>query len=117
IFAIANIQTIIEVFSDDSKDEVAVKDETGELFTPLKESVEEANDDLQLVDYDGSEAEGKEQVENEDYEALIVLDLNEDQLPEATYFANTVTNSGQQAVIEQQLQQLKVSVATQQAGI
>lgn len=117
IFAIANINTIIEAFSDESKDQIAVMDETGELLEPLKANMEETDDDVQLVKHNGSKAEGKEKVENEEYAALVVLDFNDRQLPEATYFANAITNSEHQAMIEQQLQQLKVSVATQQAGI
>lgn len=43
--------------------------------------------------------------------------MNENKLPEATYFANTITDSERQMTMEQQLQQLKISMATQQAGI
>ncbi|WP_106498110.1 ABC transporter permease [Lentibacillus sp. Marseille-P4043] len=117
IFAIANFQSIMDIFSDDSADEIAVLDESGQLFEPLKESTENANDDMKLVAFDGSEQEAKDAVQDETYQALITLTLNEDQLPEATYYANTITETGEQSTIEQQLQQLKISVATQQAGI
>ncbi|MGY0694946.1 ABC transporter permease [Virgibacillus sp. FSP13] len=117
IFAIANFQSIMDIFSDDSADEIAVLDESGQLFETLKESTENANDDMELVSFDGSEQEAKEAVQDETYQALIILTLNEDQLPEATYYANTITETGEQSTIEQQLQQLKISVATQQAGI
>lgn len=117
IFAIANIQTIINLFSGDEDNKVAVIDESGELFKPFQKSVKSADDDFQLVAFDGTEEEGKQAVTDEDYQALVVLSMNENKLPEATYFANTITDSERQMTMEQQLQQLKISMATQQAGI
>ncbi len=56
-------------------------------------------------------------MQDEDYTALVTLSLNSKQLPEAVYYANNIAEAGQQTVIEQQLQQLKVAAATEQAGI
>ncbi len=39
IYGIVNIQTITETFTSDEADEIAVLDETGQLFTPLEKSV------------------------------------------------------------------------------
>ncbi|GGB51504.1 ABC transporter permease [Virgibacillus dakarensis] len=117
IFAIANIQTIIDAFSDDSSEKIAVLDESGELFGPLKANVENIEEDIALVAFDGTVEEGKKAVQDEDYQALVTLALNENQLPEATYYANTITEAGIQTAMEEQLQQLKISAATQQAGI
>lgn len=118
IIGIANLQTILDVFSgDESTDKIAVMDESDILFTPLKESIEATNEDVELIAFDKSEKQAKEAVKEGDYEALITLKLNDDQLPEATYFANTITDSGLQMEMEQQIQQLKVATATEQAGI
>lgn len=117
IFAISNIQTIIDAFSDDSTDRVAVIDESGELLEPLKEIVESGNEDIKLIAFSGSESEAKTAVQEGDYQALVTLALDKDQLPEATYYANNIAGTGQQVVIEQQIQQLKVSIASRQAGI
>ncbi|MEN1970471.1 ABC transporter permease [Lentibacillus sp. N15] len=117
IFAISNIQTFIEAFSDDGNGKIAVIDETGELFEPLQKGVEDADEGIKLVAFEGSESEGKKAVQNEDYQALVSLSSNENQLPEASYYANTITDSEKQTTIEEQLQQLKISIATQQAGI
>src|SRR5699024_1834080 len=87
------------------------------MFTSLKEGVESTNDDLELIRYDESEESGKEAVKDEDFAALVVLSMNDKHLPEATYYADTISEAGEQMAIEQQLQQLKVSLATQQAGI
>lgn len=118
IIGIANLNSIIDVFSgDDSTEKVAVIDESGDLFSPLKENVEATNDDVELVAVDESEADAKEAVQAGDYQALITLTVNEDQIPEASYVANTITDSGLQMEMEQQIQQLKIAVATEQAGI
>lgn len=117
IFAISNIQTIIDAFSDDSTDRVAVIDESGELFNLLKDGIENTNEDIELVSFSGSKLEAKKAVQDENYQALITLTLDVNQLPEATYYANNIAGTGKQATIEQQVQQLKNSIATQQAGI
>lgn len=116
IFAIANIQTITETFSGDA-DKIAVIDESGELFTPLEESVEGSTDEMDLIAFDGAEEDGKNAVQDEEYVALISLSINDEGLPEATYFASNIAEAGEQSVIQQQLQQMKVAAATQQAGV
>ncbi|WP_449354114.1 ABC transporter permease [Virgibacillus natechei] len=117
IIGIANVQTIMDAFSDDSRDQIAVIDESGELVEPLSQTVEQSDENMELVSFDGSEEEAKTAVQEEEYQALIVLALNDNQLPESIYYANDISASGNQMVIEQQLQQLKVALATQQAGI
>lgn len=117
IFTIANFQTIINLFTDDGPDKIAVVDESGELFAPLKVSVENVNEDLELLSLDESEEAAKIAVQDEKYKALIVLSLNKEQLPEASFYANTIANSEAQMIVEQQLQQLKIAMATSQAGI
>src|SRR5690625_1678767 len=117
IFGIANIQSIIEAFSSDDKQTVAVIDSSGELFEPLKENVESTSQDLALVSVDQSEDSVKKAVQDGEYEALVVLNVNEEQIPEATFYADTIKEFGVQFEIEQQLQQLKVVMATNLAGI
>lgn len=117
IAGVANIQTIMDAFSSDSRDQIAVIDESGEVFDPLSQSVEQLDENMELVLFDGSEEEAKTAVQEEEYQALVVLSLNENQLPESIYYANDISGAGVQTVIEQQLQQLKVALATQQAGI
>ncbi|MFU0788676.1 ABC transporter permease [Virgibacillus proomii] len=117
IFALTNIKTIIDVFSDGEVDQVAVIDQSNELYTPLSKNAEQTSDDTKLIRFDGTEEEAKQAVEEEEYKALIVLSMNEKQLPEATYYANSITQSELQTTLKQQLQQLKVVYATKQANI
>ncbi|ASK60879.1 hypothetical protein CFK37_00970 [Virgibacillus phasianinus] len=117
VVGLANYQTIFDAFSDEGKSEIAVLDVTGEFFKPLEKTVENANEDVDLVAYDKSEETGKGAVEDEKIDALITIGMNENQLPEATYYANNIADSTEQTVIQQQLQQLKVAKATSQAGV
>ncbi|NBJ69132.1 MULTISPECIES: ABC transporter permease [Clostridia] len=117
IFALTNIKTIIDVFSDEEADQIAVIDETNELYKPLAENMKQTSEEIELTLYDGTEEEAKQAVEEEDYTALIVLTMTENKLPEATYYANRISQSSLQMALEQQLQQLKVMYATEQAGV
>lgn len=118
IIGLANFQSIIEMFSDESStDEVAVIDESGIYTQPLQKSFADAAEDVELVSFDGTIDEAQEAVQNDKYNALVVISENEDELPEATYYANNIADSENQMAIEQHLQQLKIVTATQQSGI
>lgn len=117
LLMVTNIPTIIDVFSDDSHDKIAVIDRTGELFTPLEKSMDSTDEAIKLIAFSGSEEEAKTSVQDDDYHALIILDLNSKKLPEATYYANNIAETGRQNIIKQQVQQLKNTIASVQAGI
>lgn len=116
VVAAVNFQTIADFFSDNSKDKIAVIDETDSLFAPLKESVENANEKMELVAYNESESAGKQAVEDEEYVALVTLSLNTEGFPQAVYYANEITDAEEQYALQEPLQQLKVSMAIEQAG-
>lgn len=118
VVAAANFQTIADFFvgGEDEKDQIAVIDHSDTLFEPYKQSVEAANDSLELIPYDSSEDAGKAAVEEEEFAALVVMQMNEEGRPEATYYANNITDSFTQSVLEEQLQQIKVALSIEQAG-
>lgn len=118
ITAFANMETIIGLFDSDEEEQVIVIDETGELFPALEESfVLAEEEELTLILYEDSEAAGKEAVQDGEYEGLLILSYDNDQLPEATYYENSAVESWHQVLFEQQLQQIKVAIATEQAGV
>ncbi|MFD1849993.1 ABC transporter permease [Oceanobacillus bengalensis] len=117
IIGLVNFQSIIDIFSSDTTEKIAVIDESDALTETLSMSVEATNEDMEIVPFDGTEEDGKQAVQDEEFEALIVLSLNENQLPEATYYANNISDTSNQMFFEQQLQQIKVAIATQQSGI
>lgn len=112
-----NIQQIIDFFSSDDIDEIAVIDQSNQYFEPLKEAVEKSNSHLELVSINVSEEEAKQAVENDEFKALIVLSDNDEDLTGATYYANMIANITEQQVIQEQLQQLKIGKAIERAGI
>lgn len=118
VVAAANFQTIADFFvgGEDEKDKIAVIDHSDTLFEPYKQSVEAANDSLELIPYDDSEGAGKAAVEEEEFAALVVMQMNGEGRPEATYYANNITDSFTQSVLEEQLQQIKVARSIEQAG-
>lgn len=113
----ANFENIAKLFSDDGKEQIAVIDQTDVLFAPLKESLESIEDDMELVVFSDSEEAGKNAVQEETYEALVTLSFNNEGLPNAVYFANDITNTRQQQVLQEQLQQLQIGIIIENAGI
>ncbi|MYL46233.1 ABC transporter permease [Virgibacillus halodenitrificans] len=117
IVGMANFQSIVDMFADDQADKIAVIDETNELFDPLNQQMENTDENIQLISYEGTVEDGKNAVQDEDYSALLVLNYNDSMLPKASYFANNISEAGKQMTLTQQLQQLKISMATEQSGI
>lgn len=117
IFGISNIQSIIDVFTGDENEKVAVIDETGELFVPLETTIEATDDTIEPILYEDGIESGKKAVKNDTYEGLLELNLDDEQIPEATLYMNTINEAGIKEDLENILQQLKVTIATQRAGI
>ncbi|SDM00941.1 ABC transporter permease [Sediminibacillus halophilus] len=117
IVGLANINSIIDLFDSEKDRQVAVLDETGDIFAPLKESVENTASDVTLEQYEGTAEEAKQAVEEEEYEAFLSISYGEQNLPQASYYANQIASSELSNTLEQQLQQIKVAMATNNAGI
>src|SRR5699024_9482216 len=64
-----------------------------------------------------SEELSKEMVQEDEAAAFLVIDVNEQNILTATYYENKASESSVQSMIHQQLQQLKVAIATEQAGV
>lgn len=113
-----NFQTIADFFSsgEDEADRIAVIDESGLLFDLYQERVETTSDGLELDAFQGTVKEAKELVKEEEYHGLVVLEIQGDNGPSATYYANQMTDSSTQSVLEEQLQAIKVGISVEQAG-
>ncbi|MFA1819085.1 ABC transporter permease [Virgibacillus oceani] len=117
IVGLANFQSIIDIFADESDDQIAVIDESNELLEPFSQQVEASGESIEMVAFDGAEEEAQDMVQDGEFDALITLALDDAELPEATYYANSISGNGNQMMLEQQLQQLKVAIATQRSGV
>ncbi len=116
--ALTNMNNIIEIFDDNGgKEKVAVLDETGQLFEPLKEQMSALNKDLRLTKFDGSEQDAEKAVEDGDYTGVVQLRFDDKQLPEATYKAMSVADSSLYSDLQSGLQQLKTMIAASQINL
>jgi len=117
LVGVANIQSIIKMFTGgDDTDQVIVIDESGELYTPLQIGISHVDEDIELTLYEKSVEQGKTAVQEDEYDALLVLALDENSLPIATYYENNASFSFIESTLEQQLQQVKTTIAAEQAG-
>lgn len=115
---LTNMNNIIDAFDKTGgKEKVAVLDETGQLYAPLKEQIAAINKDIVLVQYNGSEREAEKDVENEKYRGFVQVDYNNENLPQATYKALSVADSSLYSDIQAGLQQLKTMMAASQINL
>ncbi|MBU8880026.1 ABC transporter permease [Bacillus sp. FJAT-29790] len=112
VVGLTNISQIMNFFNKDGKEEkVAVMDQTGELFTPLKEQMKLINSALILVPIENTEDHAEKAVEDGDYRGLLILSFNKENLPEATYKAMSIADSSISADLQHGLQQMKTQIA------
>lgn len=115
VLALTNINNIIEMFDKNGgKDKVAVLDESGQLYEPFKKQVNTINKDINLTLYQGSEKEAEKAVEKGDFQGVIQLRYNNENLPEATFKAMSIADSSLFTDLQTGLQQLKTMLAASQ---
>ncbi|REJ07272.1 ABC transporter permease [Halobacillus trueperi] len=117
IFALSNLQSLIETFSDvDEEKKVAVVTDNEDWFQSLNQVVS-MNDNLSLEKYNGSLEEAQAAVEEGDFQSVVDVEQGEEGMPEATYYANKIANTGESDPVRQALQQVKVQYVTEQANV
>lgn len=117
IYGLANIQSIIEFIAGDEEKRVAVIDQTDRLYEPLRQSVQQVDSTIEIVKFEDTEEAGKTAVKEEEFDALLTLDFTEDGLPQATLYENDAAESLIEMTLEQQLQNIKVALAKEKAGV
>lgn len=117
VLAVANIDSIIKIFDSDSEaSEVIVINESLLIYTELDNYLA-SDETIKLIEYEEGLEAGKKAVENEEYEALLVLKEQANTLPDVTYYAKSVTTDELQTKLEANLQIIKDSLLIEQAGI
>ncbi|MFC4403169.1 ABC transporter permease [Gracilibacillus xinjiangensis] len=120
ILVLANITSIIDMFEGEETSEsarsVAVVSEEQAIADQLKESLEtdEASVQIEVI---ASIEDGKELVKEGEYIGVLHITINEQDLPEATYYTNDRMNVTAEAKLTQELEQIKRIMATSQAGL
>lgn len=115
IMLMSNFDSIIESFSGEGDRKIAVIDESGVLYELLQEGM--AEKDWSITPITISVEEAKQAVVDEEFTALVVTTIDENGLPEASFYANNISDSQLATDVQQELQQLKVRIATEQLGI
>ncbi|MDL4842744.1 ABC transporter permease [Aquibacillus rhizosphaerae] len=118
ILGLANIQTIIDMFSgEEEPDKIAVIDDSNNVYQALIENIANADVQIELSEYKGTVEEAESEVQEGNYQALLHITTGEDNLPEASFHTNEISSSQLTYQLENNLQQIKVAMATSDAGI
>ncbi|MGM0846372.1 MAG: ABC transporter permease [Bacillota bacterium] len=113
IFLLANLQGIIESFSGDEQDVVAVVDETGELFSPLAAQLSSTNEELKLERTSESEESLKESTTEGTYDGYLILSEDENGLPQGIYKSESISASSLASDLQNALQGIKSVMAAE----
>ena len=118
VIALSNMTSIIDLFAGEEENtQVAVLDASNSIFTPLEEVTKTINEDLELVSYTESEAEGKSAVEEGEYEGLLVVEMDSSNLPVATYYSMDIADSSTAMDLTTSIQGVKSQLAASQLNL
>ena len=117
VLAFLNIDKIFALFEDDEVKQIAVVDESGQLFELLRAQIEQSGEEIELEKFKGDEQAAVREVQDENVHGALILSFNEEGLPEGVLKAKTVTEQKWINPLEQALQQVKVMIATQQLDL
>lgn len=119
IIVLANLPTIISMFDGDeseSRDRIAVLTQEEQLVSTLNERLEVTDEAITLERADFAEEDIETIIREEEYAGVLVIQPSETTIIEPTYY--TTENQWEtEMLLEQLLQQIKVELATNQAGI
>ncbi|WP_368986504.1 ABC transporter permease [Caldifermentibacillus hisashii] len=118
IVLLANITNIIDFFNKGEEGEkIAVIDETGVLFDPFQNQLKAIDKDIQLKKFTGDKTKADKQVQNGDFDGVLVLSYNQENLPAAVYRSLTISNTSLLTSLENGLQQMKTQMAATQMNL
>lgn len=118
IVLLANITNIIDFFNKGEEGEkIAVIDETGVLFDPFQNQLKAIDKDIQLKKFTGDKTKADKQVQNGDFDGVLVLSNNQENLPAAVYRSLTNSNTSLLSSLENGLEQMKTQMAATQMNL
>ncbi|RCW69655.1 ABC transporter permease [Saliterribacillus persicus] len=117
IIALANIQSIMELFDNEETDRIAVIDETEGITEQINNQLSSNESSIVLEEFNGTKEEAEEAVLEEEFQGVLTVSENEENLPEAVYSSNAQTSTRIDGQLRMQLQQIKEAIALNQAGI
>lgn len=115
IIGLTNLSNVMDYFNKgESGETIAVVDDSGNLYSPLKDQVEAVNKEIKLIEFEGDEQAAKESVREGTYDALLHISLNSAGLPEASFQAMTIADTTIATEMKNSLQQIKTQLAATQ---
>lgn len=117
VVGLTNMPAIIDYFNKDDKEEIAVIDETGQLFIPLREQAKAVNSEMKLIEFEGTMSEAEKYVEKETFKGVLLLSFDDEMLPQASYKAMSIADTAAASELQNYLQQIKVSIAASQINL
>lgn len=117
VIGLSNMTNIIDFFNKDSSEKIAVIDETRELLSSLQEQLKLTDSELILENYEAGAVEAEKAVEDGEYSGLLILEVDETNLPTATYKTMSISDTNSFAAIQSGLQQIKTQMAANQINL
>lgn len=117
IIGLGNVDRIIALFDSDDIDQVAVIDDTSELYQGLVEQSERLEANFDIVDYDGTVAEAEDEVLSGEFNGVLHIEPSADQYFTAVYYTDQLLNQSIQNQLMTNLQQIKDAQAMLDQGI
>lgn len=117
IIGLGNVDRIIALFDSDDIDQVAVIDDTGELYQGLVEQSERLEANFDIVDYDGTVEEAEDEVLSGELNGVLHIEPSADQYFTAVYYTDQLLNQSIQNQLMTNLQQIKDAQAMLDQGI
>lgn len=121
IFGLTNLQNVIEFFNNGDKEaaKVAVIDQTEDksIYPVFEQNASALDEKLQLKRAEKSEEQLKKDVLDEKMEGYLILSLDQNGLPQGSYYARSIVNSSVSGTMEQALQQTKIAAGTANLGL
>jgi ABC-2 type transport system permease protein len=115
LIGLSNMTNIIEYFNKDNGEEkVAVIDETGELYSLFEAQLKAVNEELIIEEFKGSQKEAEAQVENGQYQGVLLLSYDSTRLPLAIYKSLSIADYLIPGDLQAAIQQVKAQLAASQ---
>lgn len=116
IFLITNLPSIMDSFDKDEADRVGVMSSES-YYSLLDQQLSLMESNIEIMPYEGSEEEAQEAIDSGEIDSYLVLESTEDGNPQGVYKAETVAEQKTPQILQSALQQIKSSIAAEQAGV
>ncbi|MCA0989203.1 ABC transporter permease [Guptibacillus algicola] len=116
IFLITNLPSIIDSFDNDEVDRVGVIG-SDSYYSLLEQQLDLMESDIEITPYEGSEEEAQKDIDEGEIDSYLILESTPEKEPQGIFKAETVAEQKTPQVLQSALQQIKSSIAAEEAGV